>query len=116
MVATIAPLTIQKGETFRMAAYVTDDGDVVDLTGATARSQFREDVKSDVVLLDLTTENGGLVVTDATGGVIDFFVSDTDTSAISGNSGVYDLEIVLSGGDVYRVLEGRVSFTNEVTR
>lgn len=87
----------------------------VDLTGCTARMQARERVSSATVLLELTTENGGILL-GGTAGTITFFMDDVATAALSWSAGVYDLEIVLANGDVRRLLAGAVVVLPEVTR
>lgn len=85
----------------------------VDLTGYTARMQVR-DCQNGVVALDLTTENAGLVLGDATG-TITFFVSDTDTENVTFDRCLYDLELVEPGGDVVPFLAGTFIFKDQVT-
>lgn len=86
----------------------------VDLTGCTARMQVRSSVDSPIVLLSLTTENGGIAL-GGTAGTIDLYVSAADTAAITWRSGVWDLEIVHPGGDVVRLAQGSISVSPEVT-
>jgi hypothetical protein len=85
----------------------------VDLTGARARMQVR-DAPGGSVLLELTTENGGLALT--AGGTIVREVSAADTAAFSWLKGVYDLEVEYPDGTVHRYFEGPVSVSQEVTR
>ncbi len=87
----------------------------VDLTGATARAQIRTELAAPTVLHELTTENGGIALNAVPGGV-DLFISAVDTAAFTWEAAVYDLEIVLSNGDVRRLLAGPVTVSREVTR
>lgn len=87
----------------------------VDLTGCKARSQFRESVESEVVLLELTTENQRILLGGPTG-EIRILISATDTAAIGWTSGVYDLEIEFPDGTVVRRIAGSVVVSPEVTR
>lgn len=87
----------------------------VDLTGCTARSQIRAEVESEVVLLELTTENGRIQLGGPTG-TIRILIDATTTAAINWESGVYDLEVVFPEGRVDRRLAGSVSVSKEVTR
>lgn len=85
------------------------------LTGHTARMQVRKYVDSTGdPLIALTTENGRIAVNGAAG-LITLSISAADTSALT-SSGVYDLEIISSGGLVSRVIQGTFTLSLEVTR
>jgi len=112
-------LKINQGETYRHKLYLSDPSDVpINLTGYTARMHIRENIKSEVVLLELTTENGGIILSDLLGGELSLYISSTGTSAITWAQGVYDLEVIAPGidGDVTRLIEGNVAVSKEVTR
>ena len=87
----------------------------VDLTGCTARMQVRSEVTSPVVLVELTTENGRILLGGADG-TVDLLISAADTAAFAWEAGVWDLEIVHPGGQVTRLAEGSLSVSPEVTR
>lgn len=111
-------LTIYQGATFRkrMVWKVKKTGVPVDLTGCTARMQVREEIESPIVLLSLTTENGGIAL-GGVDGTVDLYLDDGDTEAIkSWQSGKWDLEVVHPGGDVTRLVQGSISVSREVTR
>lgn len=112
--------TIYQGATFRKRLRWTNKatGTPLDLTGCKARMQVRAEVESTEVLLELTTENGGITL-GGTAGTIDFYVGATATAAFTWTSGVFDLEIVHPGAlpdDVTRLAQGPVSVSPEVTR
>lgn len=111
-------LTIYQGATFRKRLTWTGPAPTrtpIDMTGCTARMQVRSEVESAVVLLSLTTENGGITLGGATG-TIDLLSADDETAAITWDGGVWDLEIVHPGGDVTRLAQGSISVSPEVTR
>nr|WP_279088472.1 hypothetical protein [Comamonas thiooxydans] len=87
----------------------------VDLTGCKARAQIREELQSEPVLLELTTENQRIVLGGPTG-EIRFLVNATDTAALDWYTGVYDLEIEFPDGKVVRRMAGSVVVSPEVTR
>lgn len=87
----------------------------VDLTGYTARMQLRASAAADAVLLDLTTENGGITL-GATDGTITCTASAAQTAALAFSTAVYDLELVDGDGAVTRLAEGSVTLSREVTR
>jgi len=84
----------------------------VDLSGATARMQIREQVGG-AVLLELTTENDGLAITAP--GTITRTLSATQTAALAWTEAVYDLEVQYPDGTVQRYLQGAVTVSREVT-
>ena len=86
----------------------------VDLTGYTARMQIRAKLESDIVLLSLTTENGGIVINNTTK-TITLVIAATDTTTITWLTGVYSLELI-SGSTVSTLITGNVTVKKEVTR
>jgi len=118
MAAFKLKLQIDQGATFRKDV-VWETGTPpapVDLTGCTARMQARDSVESTVVLLDLTTENGGIELgTDD--GKVSILIDAEATADIVWSSAVYDLEIVFADGvTVRRLLSGLIVVSPEVTR
>lgn len=85
----------------------------VDLTGYTARMTVKDRVGG-TELFSLTTENSRIVI-DNTVKTIVLTISATDTASIDWSRGVYDLELVSSGGQVTALLNGSVSVSEEVT-
>lgn len=85
----------------------------VDLTGATARMQVRDSIGG-ALLLELTSDNGGLAITGA--GTLTRTLSAAQTAALTWAEGVYDLEIEYADGTVQRYLQGAVTVSREVTR
>lgn len=104
-------LSIDAGQTYSLAITVEN----TNLTGYSARCQFRRNISSSTVVYDGTTVNGKIVLTDAANGVLTLNLTDTETSALSGIY-VYDLEIVSGSGQVTRILQGSVVISPEVTR
>lgn len=122
MLAGTYNITCDQGSTYSLVITVkypdTDDPTVYhpwDFTGYTARMQIRRTVESGTVLLELTTENGGLEFTDEDNGEITLTISATESAALD-SSGVYDLEIVSDVGTVSKVIKGAFILNREVTR
>lgn len=84
----------------------------VDLTGAKARMQIRAGLGG-ALLLELTTENGGLAITGP--GTLVRTLSAAQTAALTWTDGVYDLEVEYADGTVQRYLQGAVTVSREVT-
>lgn len=110
-------IDLYQGATWRETfTWQTGDPAVnVDLTGCTARLQVRATVNSPIKLIELTTENGGITL-GGTSGTIELHFAPADTEGANWRDGVYDLEIVMGGGYVRRLLSGVVLLDPEVTR
>jgi hypothetical protein len=109
-------LKLYQGATFRKRFRWLAPGGVtpISLVGATARMQIRKDKKSPA-LLTLSTA-GGQILIDGPNGAIDLHLDAGSTAAITWSGGAYDLEVVMAGGDVVRLVEGSVSVSPEITR
>lgn len=87
------------------------------IEGFSARMQVRRTIESDSFMLELTTENLGLIINPIEGqiNVLEIFAEDSVTASIA-HSGVYDLEIISTDGIVSRILQGAFELSLEVTR
>lgn len=122
MLAGTYNITCDQGSTYSLVVTVqypdAEDPTIYhpwDFTGYTARMQIRRTIESSTVLLELTTETGGIEFTDEDNGEITLTISATETAALT-SSGVYDLEIVSSAGTVSKVIKGVFTLNPEVTR
>lgn len=116
MTAGVKNITIEQGATYTYNLIYKDSNSVpVDLSGYTARMQVRKTKANTETLLDLTTENGCIVLGGSLG-TIAITASATLTAAIDAKAGVYDLELVSPSGAVKRLIEGEVTISLEVTR
>jgi hypothetical protein len=107
-------ISLDKGSDKRISFTLKDaDGEVLGLAGFTARMQVRRNERSQVVMDDLTTENGRITMGEDS--VTVWFPHDV-TTGYSFTDAVYDLEIVSPAGEVLRVVQGDLEATNEVTR
>ena len=115
MAAGVYNFTCEAGSTWKRSVSIKDSaGALMNLTGYTARMQVRRRIESTSVLIELTTTNGAITVSP-TLGRLNLVLTATQTATLS-QSGVYDLEIVSSGGEVTRMLEGQFIVKPEVTR
>lgn len=107
--------TIYQGATFsRILTWKDENGDLIDLTGFTARMQIRKKIDGDL-LADMTTANSKIALGGAAG-TITLSLTASETAAINSSKGVYDLELVSGGGIVTRLVQGDVTFSKEVTK
>jgi hypothetical protein len=111
------PITIHPGATFRLdVGWEDEDGNAIDLTAYVGRAQVRARAGADQVALEFA------VSIDPSPGEgelpIKVQATDEETSEVSlpANRGVWDLELVSSGGEVTRLLYGDVKVIPEVTR
>ena len=112
-------LIIYQGSTFikGFSWQTGDPAQPVNLTGYTARMQIRTKVTDIDVLLELTTENDRIIITDPINGKFELYISSNDTTNLQFKSAVYDLELISPSGIVTtRILEGNVTLSFEVTR
>lgn len=120
MLASKYNITVEAGATYRKTVtWKNSNRTPVNLTGSTARMQIRKNINDSVVMLALTSDNGGIVISGNTG-TIQIIILDNQTDVLS--NGVYDLEIVhpLGAGqtrnDVTRLLYGSIMVLPGVTR
>lgn len=102
-------LTVHQGSNFSGFFHTKrDDGTFWDLAGWTGRGYIRSSFKSGILFnfgaLTPILQSGLSVTIPATG-----------TAALPATMLRYDLEIYSGASDVYRVFEGRVTVTPEVT-
>jgi len=108
-------ITVNQGENYDLTATLTNtDGTPVNISGYALRGKVRYSYGSTGVLVDLDP-----AIVNATGGVINFTLTPTETAALPITVAVYDIERYISGQSpeltVSRVLQGTVTVTPEVT-
>jgi len=114
-------LTIYQGATFRQSftwksGPTATEAEPVDLTGCVARAYIREKYDSPAPLLDMTTENGRIVLGGAAGTVdLELAADATATLPYLKRGARWDLEIEWPDGDVCRLFQGAVTISPEVT-
>ena len=86
----------------------------VELAGYAGRMQIRSKLTDPEVILELTTENGGIVIDDVAK-VITIVITAAQSALLNFASAVYSLELV-QGLDVVPFLTGNISLVQEVTR
>lgn len=108
-------LRIFKGATFNPGWTWKPGGVPMDFTGCSARMHVRS-AYGEPVLLELTTENGGIVL-GGVDGTLDLWLGATDTAAITWTEGVFDIEVQYAAGpdDVDRLIQGTITVSQEVT-
>ena len=85
-----------------------------DLTNWTARMHIRDEIDDTVTLVELVSP--GDIAISTTDAKITFTIASSVTEGLDFIQGVYDLELVDPSNEPYRVLEGFVTLSKEVTR
>ena len=113
MLAGTYDIICDQGATFRrIISVVNSDDSLPDYTSSTAKMQVRVSFDSATVIIELTTENGGIVLENNT---ITLFISADDTTILPIGSYRYDLEIK-TGTEVIRLVQGSFKVSPEITR
>ena len=121
MAAALLNLDVEQGATFsKTLTWFQEDGvSVINMTGCTAKSQWRTSADDPTVIVELSTENGRLSIDVATG-QIKLHLTNLETAALSFTSCVYDLEVFFTevSGETYsyRLCRGKVKLSKSVTK
>lgn len=109
-------LVIEQGATFNVTMTWKDSSGtpVADLDQWDARMYLKTSKSAETSVLELTTDNGGIVLGESAG-TIRIYISATDTAALTEPAGVYDLEMVSPSSAVTRLLAGKWKLDTEVT-
>lgn len=110
-------LVIPQGSTLRRRFDLRNpNGTPMDLTGYSARMQYRSAHNATAVLLDASVANERVTMGGAEGWFEVIVPASVTQALMAPARGVYDVEITSAGGEVYRILEGDVRVSPEVTR
>lgn len=110
-------IVIPQGTTWAIRWPIEDSENFpVDLKGWTVRSQVRETLNSDIVLHEWSTILGNATVENS---YIEFRVSPDESSNWNWSHKyppVFDIELSSPEGNIYRITQGTVKISPEVTR
>lgn len=118
MPAATRDIEIEQGSVYNFDLIYKDaDGAPINITGWKARMQIRQKVSSTDAVLSLSSDDGTIVLGDAAG-TIKAKITAVASAALTIKTGVYDLELVPPSGedDAFRLIEGAVTVSPEVTR
>ena len=108
-------ITVKQHATFNKRFVWRDkNGRAVNLTGWTAKLQVRSVPASPDVLLEFSTTNGRIALYQ--NGTIELMMSDEDTGQLAFKNGAYDLVLETPTGEKIRLLEGKLTVSDGVTR
>jgi len=111
-------LVMEQGVRFRKTIYIKDDdGNAEDIENYNFEMHIRHFIGDTDVIKAITVANGLITIsTPTTDGKIVIELSDTDTSALSFDNAVYDIEMTDAAGKLTRILEGIITMRREVTK
>lgn len=115
--AALYNIVADQGSTLSRVIYYKDPANKPILfSGYTARMQVRPTIESTSVLLELTTENGGIELGE-TDGSIALYVDDVIMAGMDEGIYSYDLELIAPSSNlyVYKILQGNFAVRSEVT-
>jgi hypothetical protein len=94
--------------------YKDDNGDAIDLTGASAKMQVRDTKGGAKLAVTLTSPSGGIVI-DPVNGKLTIKMTPTQTNKLFYPKSSYDLMVVDSNGNKIKLLEGFMTLNRSVT-
>lgn len=110
-------LEIRKGTTKRLTFQWLNTKTQVPyvLTGCVIKLQVRDYANAPSVILELSTTNGYITITDGLLGKWSVHFPRALTEALTQNAGVYDIDILYPSNDLKTPVEGVISFKQGVT-
>lgn len=108
-------LYIEQGADFVLPIVYREDGEPVDLTGATIEAQLREKVNSANALISLGTASGTISIVPLEGRVI-MRIDAAQTENFKIYRGVWDMRVTMPDGERFRLLTGEFEVGRGVTR
>ena len=111
-------IVADQGSTLSRVIYYKDPAKKpILLRGYTAKMQVRPTEASSDLILELTTENGGITLGELDGS-IKLHVDDTEMVEIPEGIYVYDIDLIAPSSElyVYKLLRGNFAVRSEVTR
>lgn len=116
---TIDSITINAVNSLGFKDYISggivEYNEPIELAGTTARMQLRAKLDDLIVIQELTTENG-LIILDNISKTITLNIPASITAAYTFSTAVYSLELISSGGQVTPFANGTITLVKEVTR
>lgn len=111
--STPTHLTIPQGTTWGIAWPITESGSPKDITGWTVRAQIRAPGFGHAVLHEWSTTLGNATVA---GSAVTLLLTPGVSAGWAWDFGVYDVALTSPAGEVFRIAEGTVYVSPEVTR
>jgi hypothetical protein len=115
MKTLITPWIINQGSSFyEYYGVYDDDGNPLAFTGYSAFGEIREDYDSAIATVSMTIDSGRLNLHN---GVLTVHLLPADTKNLDADTDyVFDIELVIPGGDRFRIVEGVAIVRPEVSK
>lgn len=111
------PLTIEQGASFVLPIDCVDaNDDPIILQGCTAKMKIRSSPTAEEPLVELTTENGGITISESQGVVTCYMTAEATAAFPAPWSGLYNIDVTNSAGVVARIMKGTVSIVPQVNQ
>lgn len=111
--ASYEDIHIDQGAEFTAEVTIQKDNLDFDVTGYTFAGQIRKTVNSTAATASFTISQS----TDSDlPNVLEISLSASDTALLTSSRYVYDIEVTSGASDIYRVLEGQITVSKNVTR
>jgi hypothetical protein len=94
--------------------YKDDNGNAIDLTGASAKMQVRDTKGGAKLAVTLTSPSGGIVI-DQLNGKLTIKMTPTQTNKLFYPKSSYDIMLIDSNANKTKLLEGFMSLSRSVT-
>lgn len=104
----------QGADWYLSVTYEDNTGTPINISGFTAALQLRTSPLAKTAALSLTTQNGGIAITGATG-TLNIHATAAQTGALQPQRYSYDLELY-NGSIVTRLIQGTIQVSAETTR
>lgn len=116
MTVSYLDLPVPKGARVIQPVVVLTSGSVVPLpVGTKAHMQIRRNAESDIVLADLSTDNGKLLI-DINTATVTINMSSAFTDTFDFDRGVFDIDLIYPDTQKERIVEGKVWVKLSVTQ
>jgi hypothetical protein len=122
MTAEEVPLIIEQGATFTLPMQwlnKNDDGTpglpVIQEPGWKGRMQIRKKQQTPALVSIDSEALGGITISETDGSIL-IKITDEQTDLLDTKSALYDLEVESPEGDVYRLIEGKVTVKPNITQ
>jgi hypothetical protein len=94
--------------------YKDEDGNAIDLSGASAKMQVRDTKGGNKLAVTLTSPSGGIII-DGPSGKLTIKMTPTQTNKLFYPKSSYDVMVVDSNANKIKLLEGFMTLNRSVT-